>query len=280
MAELKYRSFDSLMASVESSLKKYADNNLIQRRNYIKVAKAINANLGLKINRILEDFITVENFRANIPKNFLTALLAMATTVEVVGTMHGGIPGTRTILNSKEEIISKNLVPKASEACISSCNGCYWVTRLTTNETLVKDQLIPLAPSMRSLKFFSRKSPNLTCSNTYQIDLEDEIFNFNFQTGEIYLAYIADMEDDEGNLLVLDHDLVNDYYEKRIAKEILLELYNQGEDTYDRYKNMRDIELPPAKKKAEMIVTFPEYRILRDYNNRLLQDFYNQYFTI
>ena len=49
--ELQYKTFSSVMASVEEDLKQYADNNLISRRNYIKVAKRINSDLGPKINR-------------------------------------------------------------------------------------------------------------------------------------------------------------------------------------------------------------------------------------
>ena len=44
------------------------------------------------------------------------------------------------------------------------------------------------------------------------------------------------MEDDEGNLLVPDHDRINEYYEYALKSRILENLYLNGEDVSQKMR--------------------------------------------
>lgn len=60
------------------------------------------------------------------------------------------------------------------------------------------------------------------------------------------------MEDDEGNLLVLDHELVNDYYEYSLKERICENLIANGEPAQQLYSMMMQ-----QKRKAKIdAITF------------------------
>ena len=103
---------------------------------------------------------------------------------------------------------------------------------------------------------------------------------FNFECGEIYISYVSDMEDGEGNLLVLDHELVNDYYEFAIKEKILHDLWINGEETYDKYKNINQVHLPKARQEAHRLVYTPEYKTIKEYDTRMLQKYYNEFYKM
>jgi hypothetical protein len=65
--------------------------------------------------------------------------------------------------------------------------------------------------------------------------LRNGFLQTNFEDGVVYLNYQSLMEDDEGNLLVLDHPLVNDYYEYAIKERLLENLILAGEQVQHQY---------------------------------------------
>lgn len=226
MAEIQYKTFDQLMSSVERSLKQYADANLIKRGDYIKDARYINKELGIKINRVVETEVEVQDYKAEIPEDLLSIIGAVA-------------------------ILEKDQ----------------------------KERFHPLTPTRVSIDRFAKHSYNRNCKKTeFQIDVDDNIFTLNFKYGKIYLVYVADLVDEKGNLLVLDHPLVNPYYESKITTQILKDLwYNSDADTHNKYQNERDIVLPQAAKKAKDVVYWSGYKALRAHALEVEKAYYNRF---
>lgn len=281
MAELKYKTFDQLMASVEGSLSLYADNGLIKRQKYIKTAKKINKDLGPKINGKREVILQVEDFRAELPLDLKTVLCAVSTKIDTLGNIHPSIHGTRLVTNTKEELLKKGLCTPSCEAYISCKNKCVWITKKTETTEIQYHTFFKLKPSHGSLQKFHSNSPNRQWDEQkYQISIEDAEIHVNFESGEIYLSYITDMVDQDGNLLVLDHDLVNPYYESAIKSEILYDLWMRGEETRDKYKEEFEVHLPAKREEARSIITDPGYRKLNEWNQNMLRKYFNEFYTI
>lgn len=279
MAELQYKTFSSLMDTVEEDLSRFADNNLIKRRRYIKTVRTVNSDLGLMINKRKEIFIDVENYRADLPTDLLSIICMMS-----VEQRHGGylgtsmIPGTHIVYNTREDLISKN-IPITTEGCISTCNNCYWVTRKTQSAEIIYSYMQLLKPSVDAKKYFCKDSINRSISDgRYIVDIHDEEIHVNFESGTIYINYLCDMIDEDGNLLLLDHPLVNDYYEWAVKSKVLEDIWhNSDADVERKYVNARDIQLPKYRARAEKIVTFPGYRKMKEYNQKLLGNYYDKY---
>ena len=278
--ELQYKTFSSVMASVEEDLKQYADNNLISRRNYIKVAKRINSDLGPKINRKREVCISVRDYKAEVPIDLLSVICMVATTIDTFGTLHPAIHGTRLVTNTTEELVDKGFTPTVSAARLTCSGSCTFITKITSSTEVQYNSFYKLAPSASSLSFFQNSSPNVSWESQYTLSMNESEMTFNFKEGEIYISYIANMVDEEGNLLVLDHDLVNEYYEFAIKERILYDLWINGEDTYNKYVDTRDVQLPKARQVGRRIVHTPEYKTMCEHNNKILREFYDTFYKM
>ncbi len=78
--------------------------------------------------------------------------------------------------------------------------------------------------------------------------------------GQVYIQYLGALEDEQGNLLVLDHPKINLYYEMRFAERILRNLYWNGEaDIKQRLEDIRK-ELDTVRWQALSIVNMPNLR--------------------
>ena len=65
-------------------------------------------------------------------------------------------------------------------------------------------------------------------------------------------------EDDEGNLLVLDHPVINEYYEYAMKQRILENLYINGEDVSQKMQLIEQ-RLKAARNNALSIVNTPDF---------------------
>ncbi len=99
----------------------------------------------------------------------------------------------------------------------------------------------------------------------------------HLHNGKVYICYEGDMIDDEGNLLVLDHPVINMYYEWALKERILDNLYLNGEPDIERRLGRVDKKLREAYIDATSIIDTPDYRevILAIEGNR--QNNYTRY---
>ena len=82
--------------------------------------------------------------------------------------------------------------------------------------------------------------------------------------GKIYICYLGSMEDDDGNLLVLDHPKINEYYEWAIKERIFQNMYLNGEPNIERRLQLVQAELKNARAQALSIVTMPDFYELKN----------------
>ena len=281
MAELKYRTFDQLMNQVNEDLHLYADNNLIIPRRYIETVRTVNADLGIRLNQTKETILQVKDYKAPLPENLLSITLVMATSIKSMGFLGYNIPGTQIRIYNREEIISK-FGPNYPPGCKNSCGDCYWVTRTYQDKEILYQDVYPLKPTPASFSKFAINSPNRTCDqNEYFIDVTDEEIIVNFCDGEIYITYLSDLVDEDNNILILDHPLVNDYYRWAVVKKVFEDLWHNTEaDVERKYVNARDVELPPARRRAQGIVTTPEYSEINKHTAEQIKKFYDRYIKI
>ena len=91
--------------------------------------------------------------------------------------------------------------------------------------------------------------PNLYMNSVATAWIRDGWFYTDFECGHIYISYQGMLEDDDGNLLVPDHDMLNEYYEYALKQRILENLIMNDE--------------PQAAAKLQLVET--RYRAARNY---------------
>ena len=84
----------------------------------------------------------------------------------------------------------------------------------------------------------------------------------NFDEGVVYINYESLMEDDNGNLLVMDHPLVNEYYEYALKQRIFENLYINDENTANKMQLVEQ-RLRPARNNALSFINTPDFHEMK-----------------
>ncbi len=127
---------------------------------------------------------------------------------------------------------------------------------INASESYVYDNLLPLR--MKPSQNIDCHCPNLYYNTPNEGWIKHGFLYTTFKTGRVYLNYQGQMEDDEGNLLVPDHDRINEYYEYALKSRILENLYLNGEDVSQRMQLVEQ-RLREARNNALSIVNTPNF---------------------
>ncbi len=148
---------------------------------------------------------------------------------------------------------------------------------INSSETRTYTELHPLR--MKASQNIECHCPNLYYNTVDEGWIKHGFLFTNFQTGKVYLNYQGQMEDDEGNLLVPDHDLLNEYYEYALKSRILENLYLNGEDVMQRM-NLVEQRLKSARNNAKSLVNTPNFAELKQIWSANRKAMYGKYYNM
>jgi hypothetical protein len=117
------------------------------------------------------------------------------------------------------------------------------------------------------LRIEKSKSVSADCFNLNSHDpnvayIKNGFLVTNFDEGVVYINYQSLMEDDKGNLLVMEHPLVNEYYEYALKQRIYENLYMSGENVLN-YLQLVEQKLRSSRNNALSFVNTPDFRELK-----------------
>lgn len=101
--------------------------------------------------------------------------------------------------------------------------------------------------------------PNLYWDAPEQAWIKDNYLYTTFDCGNIYINYQGMLEDDEGNLLVPDHDMINEYYEYALKQRILENLIMNDEMAAGQKLQLIEQRYRAARNYALSIVNTPNW---------------------
>lgn len=262
--KLKYRTFDQLINAVADDFYGHDAESLIDPSQLIRVVRKVNKQLGLRITRTREVMLDFDNFVVNLPDDLEN--INFAVLCSYYKTVVPAIQGTQT--------------ENVDTTCSACCDSVY-VTECGDTYQIAQRVL----PNLEYV-FNITKRVNIKHS-LYQIDPEEiaaVILNDNFMRmtlkyGKLYLNYEGMLQDEKGNLMVLDHPMVNDYYEYSIKERILENMYFQGEDTERKLAYIMP-KLQIAKREAYNVTNMPEFKELQEVNDLNREAMYKKYYSI
>lgn len=283
--ELQYKTFNQLMSSVSSDLGRYADEGMIDEILYIKEARKVNAELGLKIHKEKEVIIDVINYKACLPADFQYLQLALACSVSYVT-----VPKFQGVHTEDKEIPLTNKcntcgqTPCNCNNCkvqFKACDGYKYVAQTIGIKTERFEHLELLSLTKNSHRFCSDNCLNFSFRSPNVMNVLGDEATFSFREGKVYLNYLSDMTDDKGNFLILDHPLTNDYYEYAVKKKFFENLkFNKDGDVAQDLQYVIG-QLREARTRAISLVNMPEYEEINKFfldNRRRFYDNYISYF--
>ena len=148
---------------------------------------------------------------------------------------------------------------------------------MPTGQTRQYSVLIPLR--MKPSQNIECDCPNLYFNTPNQGWIKDGYLYTTLNTCKVYLNYQGELEDDEGNIMVPDHALLNEYYEYALKQRILENLYMNGEDVSNRIQLIEG-RYRTARNQALSLVNTPNFEEMKKmwWANRRAQ--YGKYYDM
>jgi len=259
----KYRTFNQLLDDVSIDFASYALEGMIEPAQLIKVATRVNYDLGLKIHRTKQVVLDIEHNKARLPHDFAYLNYAFICGEYVVETKMPS--GTHV------ETVDVNYVPdpgmtgpcedpKCNDVCIlTACGGnseYKLVQKVGTSQYRSYTAFAPL--TITTVNDATCDCPNINTRSEHLAEIKDGFIKTNFASGKVYINFQGAMEDNEGNLLVLDHPYCNEYYEYAIKQRILENMMFAGENVANQM-GLIEQRLRAARNNALSFMNTPDF---------------------
>lgn len=280
---IKYRTFSQLMASVSSDMDVYADNTMIDDSKFIKVVRKVNADLSIKINKEKEVILDIVNHKVTLPDDFMYLQLAMLCYSQPATHLSKGVDAPKFSL---DEIGCECRNTCGPDDTVSICDKCYHVNQHVGYDLTVHyDTNVPVKLTQKSLKYCSDSCMNMHLHSDkykYTLDIDDNVMTLDgIKNGKLYLNYTTDMVNEDGELLIVDHPLVNDYYEYAVKTKMLENfLFNDKAPNIQQKLQIANERLKQSRVEAMNFTFMPEYTDVLNYGNAKKSNFYNKYIKI
>ena len=279
---LTYRTFDQLLADVQNDFSTYHLENMIDPQQLIKVARTINSSLGMRISSTKETILEVEHGRVRLPLNYHSlnfAFICGSYTEKYYmpqGTYIDEIPvGVKYQYVPNEINLCGDPIPPETPICtVCSQNNCgcnpiptvqldckgnqYQLIQKLKYTTRAFEYLRPL--KIVNSKTIECDCPNLYITSEFEASIKDGFLYLNVEEAKVYLNYQSLMEDEEGNLLVPDHALINDYYEYALKKRIIENLIMNDETVSQAKIQIIEEGYRRSKNQAFNVVRTPDFQ--------------------
>jgi hypothetical protein len=140
-----------------------------------------------------------------------------------------------------------------------NCKGEKWELIQVINPSLTKVSTYLKPLRMKSSQEIECDCPNLYHNTADEGWIKNGFLNTTFESGKVYLNYQGDLSDDNGNLMVPDHELLNEYYEYALKQRIFENLFINGEDVSQRMQVI-EARLREARNNAISLVNTPNFK--------------------
>jgi hypothetical protein len=160
-----------------------------------------------------------------------------------------------------------------------NCKGEKYELIQVVNPTLTRiyRSLSPLR--MKRSQEIDCDCPNLYYNTLDQGWLKAGYLFTTFDSGRVYVNYMGELEGEDGQLLVPDHPLLNEYYEYALKKRIVENLALNGEDVAQRLQILIP-DFRAARNQALSLVNTPNFKEMEElwWQNRRAQ--YAKYYDM
>jgi len=136
-------------------------------------------------------------------------------------------------------------------------DDCYELVQVVGTRTNTYRRLAPLR-ILENAQSIDCDCPNLYLNTNNQAWIRDGYLYTTFRTGKVYINYQGTLEDDNGNLLIPDHDMINEYYEYAVKQRILENLLMNDENVTAKLQ-LVEARLRAARNQALSIVNTPNF---------------------
>lgn len=250
---IQYQTFDQLYDEILDELELYDKNSLIEPSHLIPVVTKINKELGLRVTTTKEEIKPIENRTVRLPNRLekINYVLYIGEKEVLINSTPSGIHKDYIEIDLLEET---NL----NKDVFVTDDGFVYETIITHSKPITYKYKIYKSLDLKPYSILKKTQDENNCY------INKQHLQTSFEQGCIYINYEATLEDEEGNLLVVHHPLLLDYYKYAIKRRLLELLYLNGEEAC--LQKLQYIERPylKAKQEANGVVDMPEFSEIKD----------------
>jgi hypothetical protein len=260
-ANIQYRTFDQLIEEVSIDFSTYALEGMIEPQQLIKVAMRVNFDLGVRVQRSRQVILDIDKGKAKMPNNFYSLNFAYMTgKYRVESSVPSGTLIEDVILDKGSVALDSDGCPVDTSVCMNDCGDYYQLIQKSKTQVKVYESFAKVKAVGQGV---SDKCPNSRWNDSqFQIEIRDGFVYTNFTSGQVYINYQSQMESSTGELVVMDHPLVNEYYEYAIKQRILENMIFAGEPVSQQL-NLIEARLRAARNNALSFVNTPDFAELQ-----------------
>jgi hypothetical protein len=271
----KYRTFDQLLEDVTVDFSTYALEGMVEPQQLIKVATIVNYDLGLRIHRVKETVLDVEHSKAKLPSDFAYLNYAFCCNSY---TISNTMPAGTTVDTTYTKYVPDPGDPKQCVTPTDCKDVCVVQTCPTTanGTTTYNEHIVVQFVGAEQYRTYSDYAPlritnsnkvlcdcpNVNIQSMHIAEIRDNFLLTNFEKGNVYISYQGAMEDNEGNLLVLDHPYCNEYYEYALKERILENMVFSGENVTQQLGYIQG-KLRASRNNALGFINTPDFEEMR-----------------
>ena len=262
--ELKYRTFDELLGEIATDFAIYNNEGLIEPAQLIKVAQRVNYDLGLRITSTKEKMLEIENRKVRLPDDFYVLNYAhLAHNYTVTYRANSGRHTENVITGYSGD----GNCPKCYKPEVNCCCEATYVQECQNGEKIYVQVVEKRKMETRTYESFDRVRISTDGGRIDALNnehrgptayIKNGFIYTDIENGNLFISYQGALEDDEGNLLVLDHPMINEYYEYAIKQRLLENLFINGEDVGQKMQ-LIEPKLRAARNYALTIVNTPDF---------------------
>jgi hypothetical protein len=284
--ELKYRTFDQLLGEVGTDFVIYNNENLIEPAQLIKVAQKVNYDLGLRIHGTKEKMLTIENKKVRLPDDFYVLNYAYLTTTYKVNYRTPSGRETENVITGKGPTPWVDTCPKCYKPEVDCCCEATYTQECQNGESIFVQVVEKRKTETRIYENFDRVRISTDGGRTDALNdkgnvayIKNGFIYTNIDNGNLFISYQGALEDNEGNLLVLDHPMINEYYEYAIKSRLLENLFINGEDVQAKMQ-LIEPRLKVARNNALTIVNTPDFAEMKRNWEMNRKAMYHKYYNM
>ncbi len=211
-----HRPISELMAIVKNDFKKFDAEGLIDEGTLIKTVMYCNDKMGIPIREVREVAIPVEEYRAELPKDFEKIYYVAALNCSNTRVTSNRNPFDN---NVDQDVIYEACLNRDQIGCVENYQV---VINRTNNQTIYPySSWTPIQISPRSSSYCHLDCPNKKKIGKYEVQINEDHISTPFRTGLLYVMYIGMMKDHDGQITYPFHPLITPFYEWSIKEKII-----------------------------------------------------------
>ncbi|NDC94762.1 hypothetical protein EB118_05865 [bacterium] len=257
---LKYRTFDSLLEDVKIDLKAIATDTTLDPSQLYKVAMRVNYDLGLRIYMTKEKVLEVCKGKVKLPDDFYVMNFALICGQASYSFAVPQGTNVQDVTPEWRPWVEQNYCSDVSlpeqPVCLTKCGSSYQLIQVVNTETRTYDHFAPIR--FRNSQFIDCDCPNLKHMAKDEAYIKDGWIYTSLEEGNLYINYQGTLENSDGQLMVPDHPMLNEYYEYAMKKRILENLIMDGNNVGPQLQLVAQ-EYRAARNYALSIVNTPNF---------------------